>query len=1396
MALDRFSNIKEIRETDGKVRAVVWKEEDVDILQLDVSSVTPEERPIIEMHLYTVGETSTYIAGGIIDEWEQDKDKIFINYGKACQELGIERGQFEVVVNFHKNLLGSEEEQELYIKEISDDRRELWIKMVPGAELDVEKYIDSFGRGAYDEVIYEKTTNEEGIEVDVLDDNGQPIPISTVERPISDDIAINIGGNRLFKIINQKDWTAENDFVVRLYKPLPDDLVEKQKLWIVEELSDSYVDNIDLAGPGADPTDSKKLLGPNFEIDVHGGTITETDFKNWNSLLDANTSTSQLIIDRMFSGSFDFGLGIDYSGFHNFVHYSSAKERIANFKYKLSLIEHYDARLTELNNASGSDGTALQGNVAVTNKRRNSVIGSFDGFERWLYNEPTASIFTHHASVYEDNNNSTGVYRADGGYLGAKTYRLSSWPKFIQDGKIVLHHSTSSIATEWYDGAYASASFYDIENNNSLARSIPEHIRVDGNNSEYELFVNMIGHHFDILYTHIENLARVYKPEEQPKLGQSKDVLYQVAESLGWKLKNGKQASQLWQYKLGTDSGSGAYTTTGSMFSKSDEEITTEVWRRIVNNLPYLLKTKGTTRSIKALMNTYGIPQTLLSIREYGGPKVDEDSPVLIEDRFSYALQFSGSAQPDIQTTGHHNSSGSVISWLEDTYNVNIGGWGHVPVGLSSGDDIPIQTHEYRFKPAVKENMLLHTATWLKDDTDHRGGLVVGIQHTASYSGSDEYGRIVFSHGGAGASNSTAATGSTDWVPLYNGQYWNIRHWCEPTASTPTGLADYNAVNNAGSIRYKIQVQMASDYINGKVIHHTSASYLPVQTTHYLGWATSAEQISFELGGRAAQVGGTKNNNQVYRHFRNFLGDNISTNSGQVPLNIMSFSGSMQEYRGWLEVLSQEAFDLHTLNPTSYVSGISPTSSYDTLVRHYPLGTDMNAVDHSLAANRFLTSSHPAQTLSDFSDTLGTGNNAYATMSNFAPSLNPERGNYIPVEETYYVQGVSLGGNVPRSQKIRLEPNELVRRLSPKTTGEISRFDRAPIDTNRLGLFYSMADQINKDIFNQIGDVAMDDYIGDPDHEVTLNYPDLEYFTKEYWKKFSDKNDINAYMRIFSQFDFALFHQIKQLLPERVDEAMGLLVEPHALERAKVRLTKRPVKEPLHYRGVVAVSSSFMSASIVPLSASIAMVSQEVDARMVYHTGSGGYADTGNYLMHLSGSQGGLPGGDPYDGTIYKYEGIKFVGRTDQATLASNGINVSFEVTTSQHPLVFGPTGSVILDKRPSDIFRKVTFFYSTGSAVTKYGKNLNVAISQSLGLAYSSSTSIGDYMDDFNAMTENQRYNGCKLIGPGVNVNSTIAAINQKPVVEIFETNPNTLVYTEQPNIPGTNIPGNLIVR
>ena len=1365
MALDRFSNIKEIQETNGVVRGIVWNESDLDILQLDVKNITPKDRPIVEIHLYTIGSESTYITGGCINDFEVVVDKLHINYGKACQSLGIERGQFEVVINVYRDLLGTKEEPNLYIKEISDDRLEVHVQALSDADLDIKQYLDDFGSGTHATKIYETTIDGDGNEVNVVDENGSPKVLSVEEHPISADIAINFGDNKLSKIINQKDWDAENDFVVRLYKPL-DELIEvKSNLWIIEQLSDSYIDNIDLSGPGAKDAETRTLLGPNFNIDTKGGTVTETDFQSWNELLDTNLSTSQQIIDKIFSGSIGSNLHIDYSGMQNFVHFSSAKERVDNFKYKLGLVEYYDGRIVTLNTATTTTDTSLQGNINTNQQRRDSVIGSFDGFERWLYNDQTSSLFTDHTQ-YDDDNNSEGIYGAEGGFLGAKKYRLESWPKYLSGSKYVLHTIDSTIGTNWYNGWISSASFYDSENNNSLARSIPEHIRSDENNSEYELFVNMIGHHFDILYSHIDNLTKVYKPEEHPKLGQSKDTLYQVAKSLGWTLENGNQAEALWKYKLGVTSsgsagvgGAGEYATTGKMFSKSNEAITTEVWRRIVNNLPYLLKTKGTTRSIKALMNTYGIPQTLLSIREYGGPQVDADSPVLIEDRFSYALNFNSASAgvSRIQIARDWHSS-SFSDWgIEGVKNPSLSA---SPTAITASiEERPADTIEFRFKPAIKQTMMLLSHE--KTATPANVYWNLGIEHTGSYSGSSDYGRLFLNMKLYGGGAATATVNSfSDWTPLYDGDIWNTRIW----TAFPFVTA---SLGNVPTIYF--QAQKASDYISGKIIHRASGSLFPgsgstsANASNILrGWARDDGSRQLVLGGHT--------------------GSSITT-----PYTKQCFSGSIQEYREWMEILDQETFDHHTLNPTSYVSSLSPTASYDTILRHYPFGTELNAIDHSTGAGLNITSSHPNQTIKDFSPPFPNGHDTYATAAGFTSPTNPQRGNYSPIEETYYIQGVSLGGNVPRSQKIRLESNELVRRLSPTSTAEKSRFDRASVDTNKLGLFYSPADQINKDIFNHIGNVSLDDYIGDPDHEITPEYPDLTHFSKEYWKKYSDKNDINAFLRIFSQFDFTLFSQIKQLLPERIDEAMGLLVEPHALERSKVVLSKRPEKEALHYNTFIPIINTSQSGHITPLSASVYSSPLINGSNSIYHKGTGGYADTGNYKASFSGSTTG----DPFEATVYKYEYTLFPYRNNPIEAAA--LSLPRQITGSLHPLTTSPTGSVLLTERPSRVFSLVTFHYGTGSATTRRGKDAQKNLSRSLGMTFSSSLSPASYRDDFFQMTENQRYEGCKLTGPGINVSSIIAALDNKPVIEVFETNPNTLIFNNQPSALN---PGNLDVR
>jgi len=1497
--LERFSNKDYILSTKGFVRGITWKQEDVEQLQLSTQTVLTQERPVVELHLYSPG--GMYITGGVTTAFDFDRDKISVDYAAFFNNIDIERGYYEVVSNIYRNLLGSEIDPLIQIKEISADRREIIVRLVP---LDPAR----------------------------LAVNGNAIPayLTANDSVFDKDIFLNFGKDRLVKVINQRNYsesnTLENNTIAfRLYQPLPTDIVISDTLWIIESLSDSITDNVNVTTV-ADDRVVNILRGPNFEYADDLATTTETDFQNWNSLLGSNLSTSQQIIDKYFSGSLGgVHLNVDYTAFENFVFYSSAYERLANFKYKLELIEYYDDQLNTLNNvALGTDDTALQNNIALTTERKDNVIGGFDGFERWLYSEPTASLTTHGIS---------------GSFIGADGYALTPWPKYLSGSKYYLYDTTDSISTSWYNGFSATASLYDEQNNNALVKTIPEHIRNDANNSEYELFINMIGHHFDILYTYVKALSDTYRPEENPKLGRSRETLYHIAESLGWKLSNGNQATALWKYKLGTNY-DGTYQSTGSLFSKSNEDISTEVWRRIVNNLPYLLKTKGTSRSIKALMNAYGIPQTLLSIREYGGPAATNDQPSLIEDRFAYAVRLTGESQ--IYAHMHHVSSSIGTPW-----------------GIERGI-IPIITHEIRFKPSVTQSMLL--MSYAKDvaasiyvDDEYVDPFYVSslsangeslwhviLEHTASYSGSGNYGRVHFIMPDGGSTyviDPLHAT--TPWTPIYDGDWWNFR------LNYNTSGYHLNSGSNTDT-SYQIKVQKKSDFVNAKVVHAVSASTVTATSgSHYQFWCSPTASYNILIGGNS----GSTNNNDIYG-----LDAYVSTSLGLGSIPTM-YKGNLQEYRAWLETVNDTAFNDHTINPTSYVSSISPSSSFDTLIRHFTLGTETKAYDLSTAAISIISSSHPFRGVSNFgSEALPfeiTG-----SVRGFQTPANLQRGNFNVVEETYYIPGTSLGGNNYYSQKIRFDDNELVYNLSPIANGERSRYDLFPVDSNKLGMFYSMADQINKDIFNHIGRVEIDDFIGDPDDEFEYDYPDLRTFAKYYWKKFSDRNDLNAYIRIFSQFDFSLFEQIKQLIPERADYVYGLLIEPHALERVKVPLYKgmsnarennidvllqgsRPTSSADYfpeYNAVIdrplVVESDNINETVGtierPLSSSADFITEHlanivygiesdyctiytppVDERpsstaSLYSVNSVNRNDT----LAWSASQGTLyscvvtsGSGEAtntitpsettddlllryylntqhdveydfkvqftsrdanssgtgsctvqlltidednvrvvlddetrilnYSGTSYQtsefifrnvlvnayndlYVAIKFNNlNTGGADFIPGIDNVVTTRTVSEvcHTGIF----PFIDDCRTSYIYKKDILYYSgSDTSKSREQRNADHYLSQSLGLYYSSSIEEACYHDDFNTQIENLYHDGCRITAPDINVSVPLGGIGYGPVVTVWITNPNQLIYSLTPGSitvggntgtagpaggntgpgPGNLQPGNLIIR
>jgi hypothetical protein len=164
---------------------------------------------------------------------------------------------------------------------------------------------------------------------------------------------------------------------------------------------------------------------------------------------------------------------------------------------------------------------------------------------------------------------------------------------------------------------------------------------------------------------------------------------------------------------------------------------------------------------------------------------------------------------------------------------------------------------------------------------------------------------------------------------------------------------------------------------------------------------------------------------------------------------------------------------------------------------------------------------------------------------------------YTPYDRTVTATVPSLGFNY--SNKVRFESASLVTDLSYKIRATQKSFDQAPIDTNRLGLFFSPIKELNMDILKTFGDFNIDNYIGDPSDEYNYKYSELDKLRHYYFERLQNRN-IYEYIRLVKYIDRSLFDTLIELAPARTNVVKGLLIEPHFLERSKVRWD-RPTSE-------------------------------------------------------------------------------------------------------------------------------------------------------------------------------------------------------------------------------------------
>ncbi len=920
--------------------------------------------------------------------------------------------------------------------------------------------------------------------------------------------------------------------------------------------------------------DATFLRGPNTNLEIKDFVNNSTVYKTKNELVNTPSTASKNNLDYYLNQR---GVTItpDYSKFNEFVNFSSAKQRLKNFYYKVQQIEAYEDELNILNSISGSTSSSLTvtSNQSSIEGHITNLIKNFDGYEYYLYyvDEPSSYPKTGSKFPYElKDTDSTDVLT----WLGSDDEN-----------------------SQYYGGQILSASFYDQDNQNWLFYTIPEFIRENEENDNYLTFCNMVGQSFDEIWLYTKAVSQKSNTTNQLDKGVPLDLAQSTIEGLGYQgFGNNYNNQDNYIGLTGEDNGSFVpptgseliknyiainggsvinywednYSFTGYVeefieegFPYAIDRVSKEIYKRLYHNMAYLVKKKGTTAGLRQLINIWGIPSTILRINEFGGKDKDNsDDYDLWYNRYSYAYTPVG--------TQLFPSASMQIPWVPLLRNKIADNANIVPDGIS-----------FRFKtqgiPKDDNRGTYYTQSLLvkkSDDDPNNTEVDFGItltyepQVTGSYPGAapneyNKYGTLQFYISGStvGSGNGSYFTGSNGgiYLPFFDEGWWTV-----------SLSRDFHASTNVNTNNTQYTLRAANNIYNGDDgdrIGFTGTSTASAQTVNLYGQG---------LYGHALYGPGISYANVNWNRFGSGSFDGVylgGTPSGStingITLNEPGkmFIGSFQEFRYYSHELKQEVFNDLVMNPES-IEGNNVTgeqSSFDIVNFRVPLGNELESnfyVSTSLAEKvQPFSSLHPA---------ISGESEAIITQSFFFPAtgLTSSRYNLYYNNPGTYEQTLSLINREPYlldqpaigitnriTNKIQVNDGTdfgtiLSNQISIEQDYLISRSYTE--DINSLEVGFAPADEVNDDIIATYGHGVIGDAIADPrfTQEKTEYYPKLVEIEKDYLKKYT-KGNVQDYIRLIKYVDDSLFKAIKAYVPARTSVTTGIIIKQNMLDRSR-----------------------------------------------------------------------------------------------------------------------------------------------------------------------------------------------------------------------------------------------------
>ena len=1141
--------------------------------------------------------------------------------------------------------------------------------------------------------------------------------------------------------------TLPYSIVYKTYEPIPDDVTEKDLVYVVRDVLPPLTETVELVGYAQEDEDFQVLIPKDDFPQESPITKRQTEFKTYDDLVTTDTRLKDEIEDRFLKET-SVELSIDYSNYENFVNFSSAQKRLENFKYKIQQIEKQTA-------LSASFVGVTNGAIDLKTHHDNirDIKNNFDGYERYLYSTKSTYV-----------SSSIGVFPdASWPKTGSGTYEDPFKPVSSSDASFINWYGSVSSET----GQLYSASFYDIENRNRLVNLLPEHVSSDLNNSQFIDFMDMVGQQFDEIWSYIKSMSDITDRRLDLEDGFSKDLVFSLAKSLGWSTQDGKDLLDLSRYGFGRKLSGTSYSlyTSGSLDSPIEADVSKEITKRLIASMPFILKSKGTVASIKAILNCYGIPSTILKVREYGGldSKVQR-APFETKRKFTRALGFRGSQyvssswsddtdtsrKPETIELRFRSVSGSdqVLIQKEDDWaiklkdNGNSDNMGTVAFVLSgstgqkevSSSLLPVFDGDYYSlmlkkekvelelfeHPSFETSTLFNPPFYTGSNSAEFGTIKIvsssgvsrtgtkslehvntstvdsnNISYTLGFKEGSEASSVasvtegetyIFSAFAKASGSTVDSVGRLRIFELDSNE--NVVNWEEDVDSSQVSITSLGGIKSSEKIGL-IENEWKNIIVEKK-IRFPNTSKLGIRFENLkagstIFWddvslrksPTNTDSISdgfnYQLFVKKFSSGLDRiiqsSNVSLYVSGSNTASSSYNaswTGSGDLfiggkPSSVFGnqLTGSLMEFRLWNEPLKEKFFDNHVSDPKSYV-GNSPSSSYDSLVVRY-----------SFDDNTSLSDGTTIRDVSSNQTTTTTGNAIGFGGLNTFESVVDQTKTFIP----------NYGPNRRSTDKIRIENNFLSgsgANLSTTERFDFSSNDFSPVDSPKVGIYFSPTDVVNDDIISSFANLDFNQLLGDPRDNFKLQYRDLKDSSNKYFQKYSGNNDFWDYMHLIKFYDQSVFKNIKKLIPMRAKPQLGTVIEPNIFERSKNPVQRNnPSFTQIDYDGKINISS--------------------------FHDNSDNNIETSHSILKIETEypyyEGDIDSSDSFEKpSLYKF--------TTNDNLDDRNTYISGSVTYGGPDSIYQEaTGAMVTEQRLSEQNKEYKFFYDSESDYARSSK-------------------------------------------------------------------------------------------